>query len=271
MGQKCSFSFYLLAIFFGLFVLFLYGPMSTIFILSFQGPQGELTFPMRGVGFYWFEILFQGQTKIGNLGTSFMRSLMLGLVVMFLTFAISVMAGLAFRRKFYGSQIIFYLTIASIIVPSILVSFGIGIAFNLLGLQTDLFSSALGAQLTWTIPFAFLIVIGVFNRFNPSYEEASRDLGANDFNTFWQIVFPIIGASLVGVALFAFVLSYDEYARTSLVVGENNTLPLEIFGMTTLDVSPVVYALGTFTTAFSFTIIAIALAAFQFLSRRQQQ
>jgi putative spermidine/putrescine transport system permease protein len=268
--NKRPLSFYLLAAFFGLFVLFLYGPMIAIFMLSLQGPDGTLTFPMRGFSFYWLGQVFQEQ-RVGSFVESFQRSLILGLAVLLLSLVVSVLAGLAFRARFKGSTFLFYLTISSLIVPSVLVSLGIGIAFQVLGIETNWFSSGLGAHLTWTVPFAFLIVLGVFNRFNPSYEEAARDLGANDTKTFWEIVFPLIAPSLIGVGLLAFTLSYDEFTRTSLVSGQDNTLPLEVFGMTTNVTSPALYALGTLTTLFSFTMIVIAFLAFQIFSKRQQQ
>lgn len=270
MAQKRPLSYYFLAAFFGLFVLFLYGPMSAIFILSLQGPEGQLTFPMRGFSFHWLKAVFQEQ-RVGNFVDGFGRSLWLGLLVMLITVVFSVMAGLAFRHRFKGSNLIFYLTISSLIVPSILVSLGIGIVFSLVGLDNQWYSSALGGHLTWTLPFAFLIMLGIFGRFNPAYEEAARDLGASEMTTFWQIVFPLIASSVIGVGLLGFTLSYDEFTRTSLISGETNTLPLEIFGMTTNVTSPALYALGTLTTIFSFALIGVGLAAIQFLSRRQSQ
>ena len=268
--DKKPLSFYLLAAFFGLFVLFLYGPMIAIFLLSLQGPDGTLTFPMRGFSFYWLGQVFQEQ-RIGSFTESFQRSLLLGLTVLVISVVVSVMAGLAFRSRFRGSTPLFYLTISSLVVPSVLVSLGIGIVFQVLGLQTDWFSSGLGAHLTWTVPFAFLIMLGIFNRFNPAYEEAGRDLGASDPITFWEIVLPLIAPSLLGVGLLTFTLSYDEFTRTSLVSGQDNTLPLEIFGMTTNVTSPALYALGTLTTIFSFTMIAIAFISYRAISRLQQQ
>ncbi|MBD1849481.1 ABC transporter permease [Leptolyngbya sp. FACHB-711] len=268
--KRRSLSFYLLAAFFVLFVLFLYGPMFAIFILSLQGPDGGLTFPMKGFSFYWLGQVFQEQ-RVGNFTDAFGRSFLLSLIVLLVSIGVSVMAGLAFRRRFTGSTVLFYLTISSLVVPSVLVSLGIGIAFQVLGLQTDWFSSGLGAQLTWTVPFAFLIMIGVFNRFNPSYEEAARDLGAGNFRTFREVVLPLIAPTLIGVGLLAFTLSYDEFTRTSLVSGQYNTLPLEIFGMTTNVTSPALYALGTLTTAFSFAVIASALTAYQFFLRKQRE
>ncbi len=267
MGRRSP-AFYLLALFFGLFVLFLYGPMITIFILSLQGPDGTLTFPIRSFGFYWLGQVFQEQ-RVGNFVEPFLRSLALGFAVAAIAIAVSVPAALAFRQQFRGSALIFYLTIASLIVPSVLVSLGIGITFQVLGWQTNWFSSGLGAHLTWTVPFAFLIMVGVFNRFNPSYEEAASDLGASQVMTFKEIVLPLIAPSLIGVLILGFTLSYDEFTRTSLVSGQYNTLPLEIFGMTTNVTSPALYALGTLTTLFSFSAIIIALLAYQAVSRRQ--
>ena len=69
--------------------------------------------------------------------------------------------------------------------------------------------------------------------------------------------------------MFGFTLSYDEYARTLLTAGSDNTLPLEIIGMTTNVTTPVLYALGTLTTALSFLIIATALVAMTLLARRR--
>lgn len=264
-----SLSFYLLLAFFGLFVLFLYGPMVTIFILSLQGPEGTLTFPVRSFGLYWLGQVFQEQ-RVGNFVEPFWRSLGLGLLVTVTTLVCAVLASMGFRQRFRGSTVIFYLTIASLIIPSILVSLGIGVTFQVMGWQTNWFSSALGAHLTWTLPIAFLIMLGIFNRFDPTYEEAARDLGANDVKTFWTVVFPLISPGLVGVSLLTFTLSYDEFTRTSLVSGQNNTLPLEIFGMTTNVTSPALYALGTLTTLFSASLILLSYVAYNLVSKHQR-
>ena len=267
-GEKRTRGFYILAAFFGLFVLFLYGPLSAVFILSFQGPQGGLTFPLNGVSLRWFQNLFETQA-VGNFGASFSRSLALGLMVMAATVVVSLLAGLAFRRKFIGASPLFYLTVASLVVPSIIVSLGIGVMFQQIGIQPNWFSSGYGAHLTWTLPFGVLIMFAVFNRFSPSYEEAARDLGASSWQTFYHVVLPMILPSLIGVSLFGFSLSYDEFARTLLTSGSSNTLPLEIYGMTTNVTTPVLYALGTVTTLFSFLIILATLGVILMINRRR--
>ncbi|MGD1907909.1 MAG: ABC transporter permease [Leptolyngbyaceae cyanobacterium] len=268
--QKRSLSFYLLAAFFGLFVCFLYGPMIAIFVLSLQGPEGGLMFPVKGFSFHWLGQVFQEQ-RVGNFVEAFQRSLILGVVIALLAIVIGVAASMAFRQRFRGSRPLFYLTISSLVVPGTLISLGIGISFEeVLKIQTNWFSSGIGAHLTWTVPFAFLILIGVFNRFNPSYEEAARDLGASDITTFKEIVLPLIFPGLIGIGILTFTLSYDEFVRTSLVSGQYNTLPLEVFGMTTNVTSPALYALGTLTTLFSFSMIAIAYTLYRRFSRQQR-
>ena len=265
-----SLSFYILAGFFILFVIFLYGPILTIGILSFQGPQGGLTFPMNGLSLYWFRDLFE-QQAVGDIWGSFRRSLILGLAVMVTTVVVSVLGGLAFRKRFKGSTILFYLTVTSLVIPSILVSLGVGLMFDQLGFTVHWSSSGFGAQLTWTLPFGLLIMFAVFNRFDKSYEEAARDQGATAWQTFSHVVLPIIAPSLLGVALFGFTLSYDEFARTLLTSGSYNTLPLEIFGMTTNVTTPVLYALGSLTTGFSFIMIGVFFLTFWIMSSRKKQ
>ncbi|QND65188.1 ABC transporter permease [Mesorhizobium loti] len=266
--EKRSFEFYVLAVFFTLFVLFLYGPLSAILILSFQGETGGLTFPLNGVSLHWFANLFERQA-VGDFGGSFKRSLVLGVMVMIVTVVVSLLAGLAFRRKFRGATALFYLAVASLVVPSIIISLGIGVVFQQIGLRPAWYTSAFGAHLTWTLPFGVLIMFAVFNRFSPAYEEAARDLGATSWQTFAHVVLPMIAPSLIGVGLFGFTLSYDEFARTLMTSGTFNTLPLEIYGMTTNVTTPVLYALGTVTTVFSFLVILATLGAILYVGRRR--
>jgi putative spermidine/putrescine transport system permease protein len=199
-----------------------------------------------------------------------------------------VLAGLAFRKKLAGGNALFFITVASLIMPSIIVSLGIGLQFRLLdsgikgalaaagadsmlenyGTALGLLSSALGAHLTWTLPFGLLIMFAVFNRFDRAYEEAAIDLGATPWQSFWHVVLPLIGPSVVGIGMFGFTLSWDEIARTSQAIGDVNTLPLELQGLTSTVTTPAIYALGTVTTIVSFAVMALALGSAVWLRRR---
>ena len=281
--------FWPLATVFALFVLFLYGPMITSFVLSFQGPEGGLTFPLRGVSLHWFYKLAEGLGTV-DIGAAFRRSLLLGVVVMLLTVVLSVLAGLAFRKKLTGGNTLFFVTVASLIMSSIIVSLGIGLQFRLIdsgikwvltamdatdmlenyGTSLGLMTSALGAHLTWTLPFGLLIMFAVFNRFNPAYEEAARDLGATPWQTFRHVVLPLIAPSVVGIGMFGFTLSWDEIARTSQAIGDVNTLPLELQGLTSTVTTPSIYALGTITTIVSFAVMGAALGLVHYLGKRKK-
>lgn len=278
--------FWPLAFVFAAFVLFMYGPMFVIFILSFQGPEGGLTFPMRGASLHWFYKLAEGLGTV-DIAAAFRRSLLLGAVVMAFTVVLSVLAGLAFRKKLTGGNLLFYVTVASLIMPSIIVSLGIGLQFRLIdtgiksvlsesmlenyGTALGLMTSALGAHLTWTLPFGLLIMFAVFNRFNPAYEEAARDLGATPWQAFRHVVLPLIGPSVVGIGMFGFTLSWDEIARTSQAIGDVNTLPLELQGLTSTVTTPAIYALGTVTTVVSFAVIGVAVGLAMWLGKRQKK
>jgi putative spermidine/putrescine transport system permease protein len=267
-GHGRPWTFYALATLFGTYLLFLYGPMLVMYMLSFQGPNGGVTFPMVGVSLAWFaDIIKPGQ--MANIPVSFGRSIALASVVSLLTATISIAAALAFRRRFPGSGLLFYLAVASLVMPSLLVGFGIGLGFKVLGLKPSLFTSALGAQLTWTLPFGVFAMFAVVNRFNRSYEEAADDLGASSWQRFTHVTLPILLPGIIGVAMGAFTLSYDEYARTTLVIGDRNTLPLEIYALISSATSPTLFAIGTVTTAVSFLIIALTLWRIIYIQRRR--
>jgi putative spermidine/putrescine transport system permease protein len=189
--------------------------------------------------------------------------------VLLVTVVVSVMAGLAFRRRFLGSSLVFYMAIASLIMPGLLVGLGVGLTSQFLGIRPSWYSTALGSQLTWTLPFGLLIMFAVFSRFDRSYEEAARDLAATNWQTFQHVVLPILLPGIIGVALFGFTLSYDEFPRTVLTVGPRNTLPLEIWVMTTNVTSPALYALGTVTTGVSFVAIILALGSIALIQQRR--
>lgn len=263
-------TFYALAVFFGLYVLFVYGPMAVIYVLSFQGREGGMTFPMRGLSTHWFyDLVSPGRAE--DIPGSFERSIILAAIVGLLTVVLCVAAGLGFRRRFLGAGVVFYLAIASLVLPGLLVGLGVALVYQLFGWTTDWLTSGLFTQLTWTLPFGLLVMFAVIGRFNRSWEEAATDLGATAWQRTREVTLMILLPGIIGVALFGFTLSYDEFPRTVLTAGAVNTLPLEIWAMTTNVTSPALYALGTVTTAVSFTVIIAALGSIALIQRRRSR
>ena len=225
---------------------------------------------MNGVSTHWFGELVNPESRSGDIASSFTRSIGLGALVAVGTVFLSVAAGLGFRRRFFGSGVLFYLAIASLIMPGLFVGLGINVLFSELGFEPDYTTSGLGAQLTWTLPFGLLIMFAVLGRFNRAYEEAARDLGATAWQRLKEVTLPILLPGIIGVALFGFTLSYDEFPRTVLTSGTENTLPITIWAMTTNVTSPALYALGPVTTLVSFLVIGSALGSIGLIQRRRR-
>jgi putative spermidine/putrescine transport system permease protein len=246
-----------------------YGPMFAMFTLSFQGPRGGVTFPMRGLSFFWWEKL-TGPSAVGDIKSSLVRSLTLAVVVMVITAILSTMLAMAFRKKFHGSGPLFYAVMAGLMVPGVLLSLGLASLMRQLGIPPAWWYSGLGVHVVWTLPFGFLVMMAVFNRFDHRLEEAARDMGADEWTVFKEITLPLITPGIVAAGLFGFTLSYDEFARTTLLSGATNTLPLDINAAMTQRVQPTIFALGTASTIFSLLMIGLFIVIYTILYRRSR-
>ena len=250
-----------------LFLLFIYGPMFAMFVLSFQGRRGGTSFPMRGVSLHWWRKLIEPST-VGDLQGAMLRSIILALIVMVVTAVLSTMLAMAFRKQFSGSTLLFYTIMTGIMVPGVLLSLGLATLLKQVGISPAWWTSGLGVHVVWTLPFGFLVMMAVFNRFDASLEEAARDMGASEWTVFKEVTLPLILPGVVAAGLFGFTLSYDEFARTTLLAGEYNTLPLDINASMTQRIRPTLFALGTASTVFSLLMIALFVGIYTFLYRR---
>jgi putative spermidine/putrescine transport system permease protein len=127
-------TFYVLLAVFIFYVLALYGPMICIYILSFQDVRGGLVFPMKGLSLHWFVDLFT-QVRTGDVKGSFDRSVKLAVIVTIITVVVSFLSGLAFRRRFRGDGIVFYLMIGSLVAPGLVLSIGVGLLMSFIGIE----------------------------------------------------------------------------------------------------------------------------------------
>ena len=258
-----------LGVYFTLFLIFLYGPMIVMAILSFQGYFGGVTFPFRGPLslIWWRSLLFP--TVVGTpthaveihtaAKNSLYLSLAAGAIVSFLAFTLSM----AFRRHWrYGTDgAAFYVIMLALMTPGFLLAVGTQLFWSYMGLQASIWHTALGANVVWGIPFGFLVMLAVWNRYDPSVEEAARDLGADQKRTFREVTLPLVWTGLFGCFLFGFTLTWNDYDRSVLFqTRATDSLPLEIGGITfTGGVRPDLYALGTATTVLSLLLIGLLL------------
>lgn len=268
-----------LGAYFCLFLAFLYGPMVVMAILSFQGYYGGITFPFKGpTSLNWWRSLIDSTvagspTHASDIHTAARNSLIVsvvgGIIVALLAFSLSM----AFRRhwRFRLDSAAFYVIMLALMTPGFLLAVGTQLFWSYLGLHPTIWKTALGANVVWGIPFGFLIMLAVWNRYDARVEEAARDLGADQRRTFREVTLPLIWTGLFGCFLFGFTLTWNDYDRSVLFqTRATDSLPLEIGGITfTSSVRPDLYALGTATTVLSLLVIGVLLLATSIRSPRR--
>jgi putative spermidine/putrescine transport system permease protein len=268
-----------LGAYFVLFLAFLYAPMILMGILSFQGPFGSITWPFQGpVSLEWWKSLFDANIpgshadEIRASGkVSLWMSLAAGAIVSIIAFTLSM----SFRHKFRGEGAFFYLIMLALMTPGFLLALGTQLFWSWLGEAPSLWRTALGANVIWGIPFGFLVMLAVWNRYDEGIEEAARDLGADQKRTFREVTLPLVWTGIFGCFLFGFTLAWNDYDRSILLVSgsEIQTLPLTIGGLTfTGAIRPDLYALGTATTLVSLgailLLLVVAAVRLRFAGRR---
>lgn len=256
-----------LGTYFVIFLVFLYAPMILMAILSFQGYYGGITFPFKGPSsLFWWKSIFEGQvggiyTHADDIAAAGRRSLWVSLAAGAVVAVLSFTLSMAFRRRFRGDGIAFYVIMLALMTPGFLLGLGTQLLWKAMGIQTGLWFTALGANTVWGIPFGFLVMLAVWNRYDEHIEEAARDLGANVMTTFREVTIPLVWTGIFGAALFGFTLTWNDFDRTVLLVLDN-TLPLEIVGLIQASaIRPDLYALGTATTLVTLALIFSILIA----------
>jgi putative spermidine/putrescine transport system permease protein len=241
------------------FLLYQWLPIFTLSLLSFSGPTGGTTFPMNGVSLHWYRELWEA--SIMNdfkppLGRSFVLALACAVTVCIL----SVASAQAMRGRFRGHNVFFYLILLGIMAPGLLVGFGFALLCRILGIETAWNTTAYLVHVSWALPFGFLTMLAIFNRFDPKLEEAALTLGANRWTAFRRITLPIVMPGVIGSLLFGFSLSYDEFARSMFTTGADITLPLAVMAQLDRQLTPELYAIGAATTFTS--LLAIIACSF---------
>jgi putative spermidine/putrescine transport system permease protein len=278
-GRRFDWAKFGLGTYFVIFLVFLYAPMILMGVLSFQGIFGSITWPFQGpVSIEWWKSLFDENVpgshaaEIRESGrVSLLVSLASGVIVSLIAFTLSM----AFRRKFRGEGASFYLIMLALMTPGFLLGLGTQLFWSWMGEAPSLWKTALGANVIWGIPFGFLVMLAVWNRYDERVEEAARDLGADQRRTFREVTLPLVWTGIFGCFLFGFTLTWNDYDRSILLVSgsETQTLPLTIGGLTfTGAIRPDLYALGTATTLVSLLaivlLLGVAAVRLRFVGRR---
>jgi spermidine/putrescine transport system permease protein len=221
--------------------IFMFAPIVVVMILSFN-PQQFGCFPMTGFSLKWFNELAHDDAILA----AFKNSMILGSCTSIISTAVGILAAMAFVRfDFPGKNTINTLLLAPIMIPEVIL--GVALLLFLRWLQQPkTFLLLVIGHVVLTLPYVLLIVQARLVGIKKEYEEAAHSLGANAFQTFKEVTFPLLAPAILGGVLFSFTISLDDITATLFwATAENQTLPVKIFGMLRNSISPEINALGT--------------------------
>ncbi len=231
---------------------FLYFPIVVLIVYSFNG-ESVGGFPPRGLTTHWYRILATDEA----IWSAVVSSALVALVAVALALAFGLPAALALdRASFPGKALFRRLVLLPLILPGIITGLSLLTLFVALGMKLSLVTITLGHG-TALISVATTEIFAGLEKMDRAQEEASLDLGASYWQTFWRVVIPNLRLPIIGAALLIFTLSMDEIAVSFFLIGRNNTLPLEIWSRLRRGITPEINAISTIIFAFSLVMILL--------------
>jgi spermidine/putrescine transport system permease protein len=231
---------------------FIYLPIVVLIIYSFNR-DGVGGFPPRHFTLDWYRQLFAD----GSIWDSVLNSLIVAAGSALLALSLGLLAALALdRANFPGKSLFRRLVLLPLILPGIITGLSLLMFAVFVGAQLSLLTVFLGHG-TALISVATTELFAGLQKMDRTQEEASLDLGATPWQTFWRITLPNLKLSLIAAGLLIFTLSMDEIAVTFFLIGRDNTLPLEIWGRLRRGITPEINAVSTLIFAASVALIVV--------------
>lgn len=237
-----------------LFVVFLLTPLFLVVIFAFTN-RVATTFPIEHVSLTWWRQMIEHP----QFWPSLRRSLIIGLTTAAVSATIGTMAAAGLtgvsRR---ASSVILALLGLPVMLPPLVVAVALVTFYVSVGIKLSLATVTL-SHILITQPLVILIVYAQLREFDPRIIESARDLGASSFTAFRTITLPIVRPTVVGAALMAAAISFDDFVITFFTIGSGNTLPTFVWGMMRSSLTPVVNAIGTLLLCATILSTLIAL------------
>jgi spermidine/putrescine transport system permease protein len=241
-----------LALYAALVFAFIYLPIVVLILYSFNR-DGVGGFPPGHLTLDWYSQLFAD----GAIWDSVVNSLLVASGAVALSLILGLLAALALdRARFPGKALFRRLVLLPLILPGIITGLSLEMLAVFAGMHLSLLTVFLGHG-TALISVATTELFAGLQKIDREQEEASLDLGATPWQTFWRITLPNLKISLIAAGLLIFTLSMDEIAVTFFLTGRDNTLPLEIWGRLRRGITPEINAVSTIIFAVSVALIII--------------
>ncbi len=239
-------------------IVFLFFPLALIVIFSFNDNRLG-AFPLTGFTMGWYQELLETRLYLRGLKNS-------AIVAVFASIGAAVMGTLGAyglnRYRLRGEGLALGFLTLPILIPGLVLGIAMLSYFTFIGLRLSL-GSVILAHIVFCTPYVILIMNSRFHNFNWAVEEAARDLGANTFQRFRYVLFPLIRPSIIGSMLLVFAISFDEFVVTYFVIGNQSTMPMIIWSMMRRGISPTLNAVSTILLLISVVLLFVALRVFK--------
>ncbi|MCB1386375.1 MAG: ABC transporter permease [Nitratireductor sp.] len=237
-----------------LYVAILYFPVLLLPVFSFNN-SATPKFPLTGLTFKWYE----GLAGNSAMHSAAWNSLLVGVCASLFSTVLGICAARAItRHKFAGKGAASGLIMAPLILPEIIIAISLLVVLLSIGMELSLLTVILG-HLLICVPYSVTVLVSGFEGFDPSMEEASRDLGETVWGTLRRVTLPMLMPSIVSSMLVTFTISLDEFILAFFLTGTEPTLPVYIWGQLRFAAKlPNVLALGSILIALSLVMLTVA-------------
>src|SRR5512141_1705746 len=206
-------------------VLFLHVPLWLIFLYSFTTEQAAYTFPPPGLTFKWVPQAIANP----DMQVALVLTLRVAVLATLAALVLGTLAAAAvYRYDFFGKEAISFVLILPLALPGIVTGIAMRSAISMMDIPFSFWTIVIGHATFCVVP-VYNNVLSRFRRTSGSISEASMDLGANSFQTFWHVMLPNLSSALLAGGILAFSLSFDEVIVTTFTAGQQQTLPIWIF------------------------------------------
>jgi spermidine/putrescine transport system permease protein len=232
---------WLLGIFAGLAVLYLFVPIFIVILFSFNEPKGRFNFTWQGFTLdHWLHPFSDA-----DLAAAMENSLLIAGISTALAVALGTFMAMALvRYGFRGRSLVDFFVFLPLSTPEVVMGASLLALFLTMGVSTG-FATIVIAHVMFTVSYVVVTVKARLEGMDRHIEEAAMDLGATEWTTFRKITLPLIAPGVASAALLAMAISIDDYVITSFNAGQTITFPLFIFGATRQGVPPEVNVLAT--------------------------
>jgi ABC-type spermidine/putrescine transport system, permease component II len=234
-----------------LIYLFLYIPLIVVFLYSLNGSKSMVRF--EGITLKWYVRLLESRELLTALGHSLEVSAIAVILAIFIGTTGAVFLN---RVNFKGKALFKVLANLPIVLPGIIIGLSLLVLFLAVRIELSKWTVILG-HVTFTSAVVMFQVLARLQRLSKNLENAAMDLGANPLKAFYHVTLPMIKRAIIGGALLAFTMSFDEIIVTYFLTSTFNTLPVYLYGMMRFGLTPEVYAISTVVLVFSILLIVL--------------